>query len=193
MSPFKPVRHSRSAVFIREEQLLTSQSTPAFGSTVRWDINKSGDYIDKLWLVLQLSYLVPPDNGLPPNFACWADLIGYACIKELRVIYSSQILQRVKKEELYIWHHRFLNDEERAGYGRMVGSIPSQADRIAAAINGITMSAAGTWTGTGINQAFKVPLWTLWFTQSEAQCLMIQGLSNKLRYVYYIIIIYLFI
>ena len=65
-------------MFIREEQLLTSQSTPAFGSTVRWDINKSGDYIDKLWLVLQLASLIAPDNGLPPNFACWADFVGYA-------------------------------------------------------------------------------------------------------------------
>ena len=103
------------------------------------------------------------------------------CIKELRVIYSSQILQRCKKEEMYLWHHRFLNDEEKAGYGRMVGAIPSQADRIAAASQGITSLGPGAgYSGAGIPQAFKVPLWTLWFTQSEAQCLMIQGLSNKL-------------
>ena len=48
----------------------------------------------------------------------------------------------------------------------MVGSIPSQQDRINAA-------SAGT-------QLFKMPIWTLFFNQSEAQVLLIQGLSNKI-------------
>lgn len=60
------------------------------------------------------------------DFACYQNFIGYSLIKELRLIYSSQTLQRIHKDELFIWHQHFLTDEERAGYNAIVGGIAVQ-------------------------------------------------------------------
>ena len=52
---------------------IQSVSTPAFGTTVRWDIPKNGDYLFKTWLQLGLAQLYAPAG----NFACYANFAPY--------------------------------------------------------------------------------------------------------------------
>lgn len=100
VSPFKPVRHAASAVFIREEQYLTANTSTALGATARFEVNKDGDYLDHVWLVVSMAALA---KNAGATFAHYCDWLGYALIRELRAIYGPQILQRIHKEELFLW------------------------------------------------------------------------------------------
>lgn len=147
VSPFKPARHAASAVFIREEQYLNPVTSYALGSTVRFEVNKDGDYLDHGWLVVSLATLA---KNAGATFVRYCDWLGYALIRELRVIYGPQLLQRVHKEELFIWSQRFLADEEYVHNARMVGGALDNASRILTAQR---------------DQYLKIPIHTLWLNQ----------------------------
>lgn len=164
VSPFKPVRHAATAMFIREEQYINPSTTPALGATVRFDVNKDGDYLDRVWLVVTLAALT---KNASASFARYCDWIGYALIRQMRAIYGPQILQRISKEELFLWAQRFLCDEEYVHNARMVGGGLDNASRIAMATQ---------------PQYLKVPIHTLWINQSEPQCACIQALGNRLAF-----------
>lgn len=164
VSPFKPVRHAATAVFIREEQYINPSTTPALGATVRFDVNKDGDYLDKVWLCVTMSALTP--NG-GATFARYCDWLGYALIRQFRAIYGPQTLQRISKEELFIWAQRFLNDEEYVHNARMVKGGIADADRVLEASQ---------------PQILKVPIHTLWLNNSEPQSLCLQGLGNRISF-----------
>lgn len=157
ISPFKPTRHGATAVFIREEQYVSPQTTPALGSTVRWEVNKDGDYLDKVWLVVSIAAL---SKNAGASFARFCDWLGYALIREFRAIYGPIILQRIRKEDLFIWAQRFLSDEEYVHNQRMVAGGLDAASRIAVATK---------------PQYLKVPLHLLWINNSPTQCLCLQG------------------
>jgi len=161
ISPFKPTRHGATAVFIREEQYVSPQTTPALGSTVRWDVNKDGDYLDKIWLVVSIAAL---SKNVAASFARFCDWLGYALIREFRAIYGPIILQRIRKEALYIWAQRYLSDEEYVHNARMVAGGLDNASRIAMASQ---------------PQYLKVPIHLLWINNSPTQSLCLQGLGNK--------------
>jgi hypothetical protein len=164
VSPFKPARHAASAVFIREEQYLNAMTSVALGSTVRFEVNKDGDYLDRVWLVVSMAAL---SKNAGATFARYCDWLGYSLIREIRVVYGPQILQRIHKEELWIWAQRFLNDEEYVHNARMVGGGLDGASRILSAQR---------------EQYLKIPLHTLWIDQSEQQALCLQGLGNKVAF-----------
>jgi hypothetical protein len=164
VSPFKPARHAASAVFIREEQYLNAQTSVALGSTVRFEVNKDGDYLDHVWLVVSMAAL---SKNAGATFARYCDWLGYSLIREVRVVYGPQLLQRIHKEELWIWSQRFLSDEEYVHNARMVGGGLDNASRILTAQR---------------EQYLKIPLHTLWMNQSEQQCMCLQGLGNKLAF-----------
>lgn len=147
VSPFKPARHAASAVFIREEQYLNAMTSVALGSTVRFEVNKDGDYLDRVWLVVSMAALT---KNAGATFARYCDWLGYSLIREIRVVYGPQILQRIHKEELWIWAQRFLNDEEYVHNARMVGGGLDAASRILSAQR---------------EQYLKIPLHTLWIDQ----------------------------
>lgn len=161
ISPFKPTRHGATAVFIREEQYVSPQTTPALGSTVRWDVNKDGDYLDKIWLVVSIAALA---KNAGASFARFCDWLGYALIREFRAIYGPIILQRIRKEALFTWAQRFLSDEEYVHNARMVAGGLDNASRIAMASQ---------------PQYLKVPIHLLWINNSPTQSLCLQGLGNK--------------
>lgn len=147
VSPFKPARHAASAVFVREEQYLNAMTSTALGSTVRFEVNKDGDYLDRVWLVVAMSALT---KNAGATFARYCDWLGYALIREVRIVYGPQILQRVHKEELWVWAQRFLNDEEYVHNARMVGGALDGPSRILSAQR---------------EQYLKIPLHTLWIDQ----------------------------
>lgn len=164
VSPFKPVRHAATAVFIREEQYINPSTTPALGATVRFDVNKDGDYLDKVWFCFTIAPLIA---GGAATFARYCDWLGYAIIRQLRAIYGPQILQRISKEELFIYAQRFLSDEEYVHNARMVKGGISAGDRIQEASQ---------------PQIVKVPIHTLWLNNSEPQSLCLQGLGNRISF-----------
>jgi hypothetical protein len=104
ISPFKPTRHAATAVFIREEQYINPQTSPSLGSTVRFEVNKDGDYLvrslcgsvsltlqqDKVWMVVSMAALT---KNAGATFARYCDWLGYALIRQLRLIYGPTILQ----------------------------------------------------------------------------------------------------
>lgn len=164
VSPFKPVRHAATAVFIREEQYISPEYSPALGSTVRFNVNKDGDYLDKVWLTVTMA---PLTKNAGATFARYCDWLGYAIIKELRAIYGPQVLQRIHKEELFLWAQRFLADEQYTHNARMVAGGLDANSRILLAQQA---------------QYLKVPIHTLWINQSEPQCMCLQGLGNRLSF-----------
>lgn len=101
ISPFKPTRHMASAVFVREEQYLNATTSTSLGATSRFEVNKDGDYLDKVWLTVSMAAL---SKNAGASFARYCDWLGYALIKEFRAIYGPQILSRIHKEELFVWY-----------------------------------------------------------------------------------------
>jgi len=164
ISPFKPTRHAATAVFVREEQYLNPQTSPSLGSTVRFEVNKDGDYLDKVWLVVSMAALT---KNASASFARYCDWLGYALIRQLRLIYGPTVLQRIGKEELFGWAQRWLSDEEYVQNARMVAGGLDGASRIAVATQ---------------PQYLKVPIHTLFLNQSETQSVCLQGLGNKLAF-----------
>lgn len=135
-------------MFIREEQDLNATTTPsAGGQSVRWEVNKSGDYIDKLWF----KWLAPTLTANTGTFARYCDFVGYAIFKEIRLVYGNQILQRIRKDELFYWHNYFESDESQSCLNQLVGGKIPDAQRTALA---------------GKPQYFKIPLHTWWFGSS---------------------------
>lgn len=161
ISPFKPTRHGATAVFIREEQYVSPQTTPALGGTTRWDVNKDGDYLDKVWLVVSIAAL---SKNAGASFARFCDWLGYALIREFRAIYGPIILQRIRKEALFIWAQRFLSDEEYVHNARMVAGGLDNASRIAVATK---------------PQYLKVPIHLLWINNSPTQSMCLQGALRR--------------
>ena len=90
ISPFKPTRHMASAVFVREEQYLNATTSTSLGATSRFEVNKDGDYLDKVWLTVSMASL---SKNAGASFARYCDWLGYALIREFRAIYGPQILQ----------------------------------------------------------------------------------------------------
>jgi hypothetical protein len=125
---------------------------------------KDGDYLDHVWLVVSMAAL---SKNAGATFARYCDWLGYSLIREVRVVYGPQLLQRIHKEELWIWAQRFLSDEEYVHNARMVGGGLDNASRILTAQR---------------EQYLKIPLHTLWLNQSEQQCMCLQGLGNKLAF-----------
>jgi hypothetical protein len=164
ISPFKPTRHGATAVFIKEEQYLNPQTSPALGTTVRFEVNKDGDYLNKVWLVVSLQQLA---KNAGATFARYCDWIGYAIIREFRAIYGPIICQRLRKEALFLYAQRFLADEEYVHNARMVGGGLDNASRISMATK---------------PQYLKIPLHLLWINSSPTQCLCIQALGNRMAF-----------
>jgi hypothetical protein len=161
ISPFKPTRHMASAVFVREEQYLNATTSTSLGATSRWEVNKDGDYLDKVWLTVSMAALT---KNASASFARYCDWLGYALIKEFRAIYGPQILQRINKDQLFVWAQRFLSDEEYVHNARQVAGGLDDATRILLASQ---------------PQYLKVPIHTLWINNSPTQSLCLQALGNK--------------
>lgn len=161
ISPFKPTRHMASAVFVREEQYLNATTSTSLGATSRFEVNKDGDYLDKVWLTVSMAAL---SKNASASFARYCDWLGYALIKEFRAIYGPQILARIHKEELFVWAQRFLSDEEYVHNARQVAGGLDDASRILLASQ---------------PQYLKVPIHTLWLNNSPTQSLCLQALGNK--------------
>lgn len=164
ISPFKPTRHGATAVFIKEEQYLSPTTTPTLGGTSRWEVNKDGDYLGRVWLVVSMAALV---KNAGASFARFCDWLGYAMIREFRTIYGPNLLQRIRKEALFLWAQRFLSDEEYVHNARMVAGGLDNASRIA-------MASAP--------QYLKIPIHLLWINNSPTQSLCVQGLGNKIAF-----------
>ncbi len=160
VSPFKPVRHAATAVFIREEQYINPQTNAALGGTTRFIVNKDGDYLDRVWVVATMA---PLAKNAGATFARYCDWLGYSLIRQFRAIYGPQILQRISKEELYIWAQRFLTDEQYVHNARMVAGGLDNASRISMAQQA---------------QYLKIPIHTLWLNQSEPQSVCLQALGS---------------
>lgn len=96
---------------------------------------------------------------------CYADYLGLALISQIRISYGSQSLQKIERDQLFIFGHRMLRDEQLFHWQRMVGGGMTQAARILAC---------------QIRQYIRTSLSTLWINQIESNALMVNALSGKL-------------
>lgn len=86
-------------------------------------------------------------------------------MREVRISYGSQLLQRIERDQLFIYGHRMLRDEALFHWQQMVAGGMTQASRILAA---------------QLRQYLRAELSTLWINQIESNALMVNAISGKL-------------
>ncbi len=94
-----------------------------------------------------------------------SDYLGLAAIAQVRISYGSQQLQKLERDQLYLFGQRMLRDEQLFHWQNMVGGGMTQAARILACV---------------IRQYIRTQFSTLWINQIESNALMVNALSGKL-------------
>jgi hypothetical protein len=163
-SAFKPVRNPRTAPFIRDPQYINPVGYYSLGSTVRWELPKIGDYIDKIDFAATFAAMTA-NAAVASTSVMYVDYLGISAMKEIRVSYGSQLLQRIERDQLFLHMHRMLRDEQLFHCQQMV-------------LGGLT--AAARILNATLRQYVRAELSTLWINQIESNALMVNAVSGKL-------------
>lgn len=163
-SAYKPVRNPRTAPFIRDVQYINPVSFCSLGGTSRWELPKIGDYVAKIevantWGALQ------PNASVNGTQICYVDYLPLAALQKAVISYGNQTIQQIEREELFLFGHRFLREEQFYHWQNMVAGGLSQAARVQKAT---------------LRQYTCMELSTLWINQIESNALMVNALSGKL-------------
>ncbi len=168
-SPTMPVRPVKVAPHVRDVQEVNPASATAGPGTSNdvFEIPKMGNHITKLFLVL--TWAAISDAAAltgTGTFFYPVDGIGIFSIKEIRIIYSQNKLQRILPYDLWIMHNKWYNDEVRATLDDMVKLNLTPAQRTL-----LRLKAYKT----------KLPLHNFISQQDLSQAIAPHGLSQKLR------------
>jgi hypothetical protein len=98
-------------------------------------------------------------------YVCYTDYSFLALMKEVRVSYGSQLIQRLERDQFFIYGQRMLRDEQLFHWQQMVLGGFSQAARV--------LNASQRQYG-------RAELSTLWVNQIESNALMVNAMSAKL-------------
>lgn len=163
-SSFKPVRNPRTSPFIRDPQYVNYISGGTLGGTTRWELPKIGDYIMRIDPVVTWGALTP-NASVANTQVCYCDYIILSAMKEIRIQYGTQQLQRIERDQLFCYGQRFLREEQLYHWKRMVAGGMTQAARVLAA---------------QLKQYTRGEISTLWINQIESNSFMCNATSSKL-------------
>ncbi len=165
--PNRPQDPIKLAPFTRNMAEYDPQGPYAFGkSGIRFEVSKTdGDILRKCWLKMEVIALPTPSGGTATE-ARWCDYLGYAAIKNLKIRYGTAVLQEINKDQLFVYHNSFLDDESQAREDALVKGnvIPSRRTFLA-----------------------RRPLKTraalpVFFADDESKAYHVQGVSQKLMF-----------
>lgn len=115
-------RHTNFAI---QQIPLHFLSTPDFNKKVSLNIEKQGDMVYKMVLVLTLPEIPKYYNidGSENNIVkyAWSKNISYVIIKNIEIELADILIDRQYGEWLYIWHELF--DDSNNQYDKMTGNI----------------------------------------------------------------------
>lgn len=99
------------------EQLFNGNAT--FGKKVYCDIDRIGDLIGEIFLVVKLPKLVPFDNS--NDTISWVNSIGHALIKYIDIEIGETVVDRHYGIWMQIWSELTTTGSKRLGFNQMIG------------------------------------------------------------------------
>lgn len=116
-------RHTNFSIEPIEQKFNTNNIR--FGQKVSCTVSRSGDLINKIYLVLDLP-IIPPfidKNSCNSLFKfAWVRKIGFALIKTVEIEIGGQLIDRQYGEWLYIWDE-LTNSRKFTGTDKMIGNV----------------------------------------------------------------------
>ena len=124
MTFFKAV-YRRNTIFTIQQIPQTFLNTPNFGKKVPCIINRIGDLIKNITLIITLpsiSQIYNTDQTVDKNtrFA-WIRKIGFGIIKNIEIKIGNKVIQQFTGEWINCWYQLNKHDQE---INKMIGNIP---------------------------------------------------------------------
>lgn len=165
--PNRPQEPVKLAPFVRN--MVEYDATGPIGlgkSNIRFEVAKTdGDILRKVWLKAEMIALPTPSGGTATE-ARWVDYLGYAMIKNCKVRYGTSTLQEINKDQLFVRHNAFLDDEGQTAQDTLVKGnvIPSRRTFLAR---------------RPMKVRAELPTF---FSDDESKAFHVQGASQKLTF-----------
>jgi hypothetical protein len=113
---FFKVVYRRHTNFSVEPIVQTFSGASDFGRTVTCNINRNGDLISKMYVVVDL------DEKLNTNWG-YVSRLGHALIESAKVEIGGSKIDEHYGDWLNIWHELSRNTSHDRGYDRMIGNV----------------------------------------------------------------------
>lgn len=158
-----PTGHLTSIPVVPEQFDIPTYSTGntlAYGQQINFELDKRGDLLGEIELVIDRGALSTSGTAGSLAFADWE---GFACIDTVRFVYANKIFHEVTGDELYLHLQRRCTLSERYCYGMLQGGIFGTGWGPAATTGGTSTSSTidlGTWAQSA--KQVVVPLFVPW-------------------------------
>jgi hypothetical protein len=115
--------YKRHTNFSREEIKQNFTNTPNFNSQVSANIVKSGDLMEKMYLVITLPEIKSFNNDNITKVA-WVKNPGYSLIDTISIDINNRTITQHYGEWLFLWNEMFNPKAHEISFNKMVGNIP---------------------------------------------------------------------
>ena len=120
---FFKVVYRRHTNFSVEPIQQTWNGAGDFGRTVTCNINRNGDLITNMYVVVKLPYVATNIASNPPKWG-YVNRLGHALIENVKIEIGGSKIDEQYGDWLNIWYELTHKAGQERGYAKMIGDIP---------------------------------------------------------------------